>query len=468
MVESELEKIIEVIKKSPNALSRKEIRDKLSFKIPETTLYRRLNKLVKKQIIKKKGQNRWTKYFLAEENITNNVLDKSNSEYQPKIENNSSLYQENIFSAESKQSLEYLNNPPYTRKSVTYNIDFLDLYEPNKTFYLPKKVRKELSDNGKRLETVVAAGTYARQIINRLLIDLSYNSSRLEGNTYSELDTQRLIEESITAEGKVHEETVMIMNHKDAISFLVDNANEIDLNSFTIRNIHNLLAQDLLEQSACGDIRKREVSIMKSSYKPLSGYIILKEKLELLLLKAKRIQDPFEQSFFLLLQISYLQAFEDVNKRTARLACNIPFIKENLCPLSFVGLPKEDYISAILIFYECNDVKPMVDLFRWAYLKSCERYDAVRQSIGNVDKFRVTYRKQRKECIGEVIRQNFHGNKIEDFAKKYCRKNNINKEDKFVAMIVTELDVLHSGAIVGTGISESQFNKWKQDKNKKE
>jgi Fic family protein len=168
---------------------------------------------------------------------------------------------------------------------------------------------------------------------------------------------------------------------------------------------------------ACGNIREIEVNIVKSTYKPASGYLFLKENLELLLLKAKKIENPFEQSFFVLLHLSYLQAFEDVNKRTARLACNIPFIKSNKCPLSFTGLPKEDYILAIVIFYELNNFKPMIDLFKWSYLKSCERYDGICESIGNIDEFRVKHRKQRKYCMGEVIRKNLHGQKIENIVR---------------------------------------------------
>ena len=96
-------------------------------------------------------------------------------------------------------------------------------------------MREALFQQGKRFDEQLAAGTYARQICQRLLIDLSYNSSRLEGNTYSRLDTQKLVEEGVSAEGKVHEETVMIMNHKEAILFLVENAQDIALNSLTIR-----------------------------------------------------------------------------------------------------------------------------------------------------------------------------------------------------------------------------------------
>ena len=119
------------------------------------------------------------------------------------------------------------------------------------------------------------------------MIDLSYNSSRLEGNTYSRLDTQKLVEEGISAEGKVHEETVMIMNHKEAILFLVENAQDIELNSLTIRNLHYLLSQDLLANpEACGNIRTLEVDIGHPTYRPLGNPHVLKELFELILQKA--------------------------------------------------------------------------------------------------------------------------------------------------------------------------------------
>jgi Fic family protein len=159
-------------------------------------------------------------------------------------------------------------------------------------------MRAQLLEAGKRFDHKVAAGTYAKNISQKLLIDLSYNSSRLEGNTYSKLDTQRLLEQGLSAEGKVHEETVMIMNHKEAIGFLIENAEEIALNAFTIRNIHALLSQDLLANAAaCGNVRRIEVTIGKSAYLPLNNPHQLEEYLALLLRKAAQINDPFEQSF---------------------------------------------------------------------------------------------------------------------------------------------------------------------------
>lgn len=140
------------------------------------------------------------------------------------------------------------------------------------------------------------------------------------------------------------------------------------------------MRQGLANPNACGNIRTLEVRIGQSTYKPLDNPHILKERFELILQKAKKIKDPFEQSFFLLVHLSYLQAFEDVNKRTSRLSCNIPFIKSNLCPLSFTDVARDDYTAALLAIYELNNVQPMLELFAWAYSRSCELYGVVKKS----------------------------------------------------------------------------------------
>ena len=315
-----------------------------------------------------------------------------------------------VFSSRSQKTLELLNIPQHARERVSYNRDFLDSYAPNSNQYVSGRIREALFKEGKRFDQQLAAGTYARQICQRLLTDLSHNSSRLEGNTYSRLDTQRLVEEGISAEDKVQTETVMIMNHKEAILFLVENAQDIELGSLTIRNLHHLLSQDLLANpEACGNIRILEVDIGQSTYRPLGNPHVLKELFELILQKARKIKDPFEQSFFLLVHLSYLQAFEDVNKRTSRLSCNIPFIKNNLCPLSFTDVARDDYTAVLLALYEKNDVRPMLELFAWAYSRSCKQYGVISKSLGEIDAFRVQYRRQRKAIMGQIVRRDLHG-----------------------------------------------------------
>ena len=321
------------------------------------------------------------------------------------------------------------------------------------------------TDAGKRVDPKLAAGTYAKNISQRLLIDLSFNSSRLEGNTYSKLDTQRLIEQGLSADGKVHEESVMILNHKEAIEFLIENAEELSINTFTIRNIHALLAQDLLlNPNACGSVRQIPVSIGKSAYLPLNNPHQLEEYLNQTLLKGAQISDPFEQSFFLLLQLSYLQAFEDVNKRTARLSCNIPFIQHNLFPLSYVDVPQDDYAKTMLYFYETNDFRPALELFQWAYLRSCRQYEAVKTSVGEIDVYRIQYRAERKAAMGNVIRQKLDEDAVIAYLEQYCIEQNITSQHKFIAMTISDLTQLHVGAIVGLGITEQQFIDWQKSK----
>jgi len=447
-IEQQNEEIINLLGKHPEGLSRGQTSENLSFSINDKTLQRRLTALVKNDRIVRKGERKATRYYPLQAFIGTDTGDLKDA-------------QAIVFSLSSQEKLKFLDFPLYVRDKMSYNRDFLDDYVPNESQYVPKKIREVLFKEGKRFDEQLAAGTYARQICQRLLIDLSYHSSRLEGNTYSRLDTQKLVEKGISAEGKVHEETVMIMNHKEAILFLVENAQDIELNSLTIRNLHHLLSQDLLANpEACGNIRTLEVDIGQSTYKPLSNPHILKERFELILQKAKKIKDPFEQSFFLLVHLSYLQAFEDVNKRASRLSCNIPFIKSNLCPLSFTDVTRDDYTAAFLVIYEKNDIAPLLELFAWAYLRSCEQYGVVKKSPGEIDAFRIQYRQQRKAVMGQIVKQGLHGPAVEELIESYCQEQGIKDIDKFTAMTLADLSVLHAGAIIGLGITEAQLEAW--------
>lgn len=450
--QTEIDDIMIVLQNNPEGLSRGQIAKNLNLIINPKTLQRRLSILVYNGRIRKKGEKKATKYY---------PIKKFSNVDKGQLSNNS----QDIFSVESQNVLEFLDIPLYAREKTSYNRNFLDNYVPNKTAYLSKDVQKTLFLEGKRFDEVMKAGTYARQICQRLLIDLSYNSSRLEGNTYSRLDTQMLVEQGITAEGKVNEETVMIMNHKEAILFLVENAEDIQLNSLTVRNLHHLLSQDLLANpGACGNIRTVEVDIGKSTYKPLNSSHILNELFELILFKAGKIEDMFEQSFFLLVHLSYLQAFEDVNKRTARLCCNIPFIKNNLCPLSFTDVTRDNYTAALLAIYEKNDIRPMLNLYCWAYTRSCEQYGVIKKSLGEIDVFRIQYRQQRKKIMGQIIKECLHGNKVTELIEDFCHKHNIQNVAKFTAMTLADLSTLHTGAIIGLSITEAQFKKWLEKK----
>ncbi len=471
LVEQEVASILAQVIAIDKPMSLGEIEQALPFTINSKTLQRRIKSMLASGVLLSHGMRSHTKYYVnreaelslkvgkvsGKETISGEDINRQILETKNAIKDKNS-----IFLSDAMSLLGYFDTPSYARKKSSYQFSLVDNYIPNQTQYVPNSTRSRLHEMGTRFNEQLAAGTYAKKISQRLLIDLSYNSSRLEGNTYSKLDTQKLIEEGLTAEGKIHKETVMILNHKEAIAFMIENAEEMTLNPFTIRNIHSLLAQDLLTNpKACGKIREIEVGISQSAYTPLNNPQQLDEYLSLILRKAEKIEDPFERSFFLLLHLSYLQAFEDVNKRTARLSCNIPFMQHNLCPLSFIDVPQEDYFKSLLYFYETNQIEPALELFEWAYFRSCEQYAVVTESLGEIDPYRIQYRADRKIAMGHIIRQKLDESGANEYLEQYCIHNNIPIEDKFISMTLSDLAHLHEGAIVGLGITEKMFIQWK-------
>ncbi|MFV0450116.1 MAG: Fic family protein [Vibrio sp.] len=453
-VENELNLILGIIDQAGKPLSRSEIQDLISFDIGEKTLQRRLKKLVEGSQIAALGQRSAVKYVsLAYAKDTSSTNQKNESWLDDGL----------LLSEISLTKLKCLETPSYARTKVSYNSSLIEDYVPNKTRYVSENIANKLRMLGQRFNKKLAAGTYAKDIAQRLLIDLSFNSSRLEGNTYSILDTERLLQAGEAADGKFDEETIMILNHKEAIMFLIENAEELSVTPFVIRNLHQLLSQDLLPDSlSCGKIRQVEVKITKTSYLPLNASQQLEEIFTLLLRKAEKIHDPFEQSFFLLIHLSYLQAFVDVNKRTARLSCNLPFIKDNLCPLSFIDVPKDDYVQTLIYFYETGDYEPALEVFVWAYERSSQQYDVVEKSIGVIDSYRIKYRSERKQALGQIIREMVVGEAIISRLEQFCIEHHIPDTDKFISIATVELSKLHSGAIVSLGVTENMFRTWKE------
>lgn len=308
-------------------------------------------------------------------------------------------------STESAELLALVNRPIAARTPVGYRREFLDRYVPNQTRYLPDPLRLHLHELGRSPVSDKPAGTYARRILDRLLIDLSWSSSRLEGNTYSRLDTQNLIAFGHAAEGKDRIETQMVLNHKQAIEMLVEQAEEIGFNRYTFQNLHALLAENLLhDPGAVGRLRQIEVAISGTVFHPLAVPQLIDECFGLLLAKAAAIVDPFEQSFFVMVHLPYLQPFEDVNTRVSRIGANVSLIKCNLAPLSFVDVPEREYIAGTLGVYELNRVELLRDVYAWAYERSCQRYTAIKDSLPEPDPLRLRYRAALATVVAGIVR----------------------------------------------------------------
>lgn len=368
-------------------------------------------------------------------------------------------------SADSRDIVAYVDQPVEARKPVGYQRDFLESYQPDHTWYLPEPLRRQLRQMGETGQEASPAGTYSRAILNRLLIDLSWASSRLEGNTYSLLDTRRLIEQGKSAQGKAAMETQMILNHKTAIELLVAGADGeapgFGFNRYTLCNLHSALAENLLPNPADeGRVRRHGVEIGKSVYRPLTAPQQIDEGLDSLLEKANRITDPFEQSFFMMVHLPYLQPFADLNKRTSRLAANLPLFRANLCPLTFLDVPELAYSRAILGVYEMTRIELLRDLYIWAYERSCQEYLAVRQELAEPDPMRLAYREVIKQTIADVVRSlttdplAMIGQRIEAVVVERDR-------GAVRALVVEELRRLHEGVLARYALRPSEFMAWK-------
>ena len=260
------------------------------------------------------------------------------------------------------------------RKPVGYDREFLDATGRMSPPTCRPKEREHLRSIGSRPDGGQPAGTYAKQILSRLLIDLSWNSSRLEGNTYSLLDTKRLIEFGQQAEGKDQLEAQMILNHKDAIEFLVGAGRARSASTATPSSTcTRMLANNLLADPTRGGpaAPHRASASTGSVFHPLEVPQLIEECFDQILATAAAIKDPFEQAFFVMVQLPYLQPFDDVNKRVSRLAANIPLIKAQ--PLAAVlrrRAARRPTPRPMLGVYELNRIDLLKDVFIWAYERS--------------------------------------------------------------------------------------------------
>ncbi len=434
--------LLHQLSQEPEPIPLQALMRKLGPDFAERTVRRWLHEMVQEGQLQRIGTKRATKYLIQK--LTERPATETNT----------------LFGRESLAALENVHLPLYLRPPTTYDDALLEAYIPNTTFYLSANFRQALHNAGKRATREDPAGTYAHKIFNRLLIDLSFNSSRLEGNTYSLLDTQRLLLEGVSPEGKLEEEKIMILNHKEAIRYLVDNAPRIQINDELIYTLHYLLAESLVESKYAGKIRDHGVRIGGSTYVPYENPEKLKLLLNRITNKAQQIEDPYEQSVFLLIHISYLQAFTDVNKRTARLSANIPLIIHNLVPLSFNDVRKADYTSAVIAVYELKDMRPLVELYMFSYMRTCALYDAAVQSIG-FDEVRVRYRQQRRMLLREIILEQMVGEPLERYisAKAYSLVPE-NERDAFIHDVEEDLELMDNSRIAGLGVDQFELQKW--------
>ena len=443
------------IARHPDGVGIEELHFVLTSIVSRRTLQRRLASLVEQEQILPQGEGRAIKYRLAPIVTTIAATDAADV----------SLITAEVYvptSPESEEVRAYVRQPIQGRKPVGYDRELLETYRPNETHYLPPEIRAHLHNIGRSPDGERPAGTYARDILGRLLIDLSWASSRLEGNTYTRLDTQNLIELGQAAQGKDRRDAQMILNHKAAIELLVEQAEDIGFNTFTFFNLHALLSDNLLvDPSESGRLRSRIVEVSGTVFHPLGIPQQIDAYFHMILDKAAVIGDPFEQAFFIMVHIPYLQPFVDVNKRVSRLGANISLIRQNLCPLSFIDVPERAYVEGTLGIYELKRVDLLRDVFVWAYERSCQRYMAIRETVAEPDPLRLRYREALITVVSEIVRglKSPGAEAVRTMAAPLVPREDL---DSITELALVDLRNLHEGNVSRYRLRLSEYRAWRR------
>ena len=337
--------ILEFLKQN-SGTSSEEIRQGIPEKKSIATIKRVLSKLVAKKSILTTGKGKATRYKLSPYYNLFREIDlhdyyKKEIDERIIIESFNFSLLTDIFPATKLFTEEELTQLSGLQKEFEINISELSKFEIKKEF-------------------------------ERLAIDLSWKSSQIEGNTYSLLETERLLKEKETAAGKSKEDAVMLLNHKKAIDFIFENPNYLfPLSVSKIEDIHSILTKELAVDR---NIRKRRVGISGTNYRPIDNEFQIKEALSLTCDLINKKENVFEQALLALILISYIQPFVDVNKRTARIVSNAILINYKYCPISFRTVDSVDYKKAMLLFYEQNNITNFKKIFVEQYEFAVKTY----------------------------------------------------------------------------------------------
>ena len=457
--QQELQNIEAAVRGQSDGLTAQEIHDALATPPPRRTLQYRLKHMVDRQRLHRAGKGRWARY------LPPRTGPKASPDARATLSNEVRRSAVPPRSAAAVRTQRYVSQPSHRRRAATYAPALLDSYRPNATFYLSRKQREGLRNIGSMSGNSQSAEGYAGLAPERLLIDLSWNSSRLEGNSYSLLETELLIAQGVTAESRDLSEAQMILNHKAAIEYLATGSEEIGFNRNTILSLHALLADNLLANPrAAGRLRRTPARIKGSVYTPPAAPQEIEAHFDRLLATASAIDDPFEQSFFVLAHVPHLQPFDDVNKRVARLAANLPLIKAQLAPLCFEGVPREAYDQAVLGVNELRSRQFLAEVFVFAYQHSAGHYAAVRHMLGEPDPFRLKHRAMLRDLIRTVVLSSLDKNQAAAHIESNVRQH-LGPAERTRLRDVAERELLslHPGNCARFRIRPLEFAAWRRN-----
>jgi Fic family protein len=327
--------IINYLRTHPGVSSKDIYEATLSGQVSYITLQRLLKNLLQKDFISMKGSGKGTRYVLSEAYQLIHEIDP-----------------ETYF---KKEIDERLIRKTYNHDLIKNTLKKINLFTSAELGQL-----NSLQEIYQKKTSLLTEAEYKTDL-ERLAIDLSWKSSQIEGNTYSLLEAERLLRDKETAAGRTKDEAVMLLNHKEAIDFIIANTNYVKpLTLAALEDVHSILIKELGVER---NIRRRNVGISGTNYRPLDNEFQIKEAIIELCGLVNLKENAFEKAFLVLILISYIQPFSDGNKRTARIISNAILLLNKSCPLSFRTVDSLVYKKAMLIFYEQNNISAFKKIF---------------------------------------------------------------------------------------------------------
>lgn len=413
--------VIEALLRSPDAVSQRELMTKMRDAPSQATMSRVMSGLIGRGLLIKEGATRGARYALTVD-------------------------------------ARRVATDPRRRTPIPYDPGRIGSYVPNETRWLPEAAAGRMRDaveqaGGQRLD----ASTYSKGIAERFLIDLSWASSNLEGNTYDHLSTEMLIKYGESAAGRDRLETAMILNHKAAISAMLEGLEGAFPDAAAVQRRHVLMMRDLLDPAHLGTVRRSPVQISATSYRPSSDHVLLTVGLSDLLAKSGHVQDPLEASFLLLAGLSYLQAFGDGNKRMGRLLANEPLLRAGLPPLSFIGIDKTPYILGLIEFYETGATGVLGDVIAASYEVTTPDY------VQSVTVQRVPHSLELRErdriagALGRIFRDRLRDPEIPVLVKEAFQELDEMDRTKMVEILTETADRASPASAFLYGVTEEDI-----------
>ena len=346
------------------------------------------------------------------------------------------------------------------RPRLWYMPEILARYRPNETFYLPAAARAELAATAGPAPG--APGARTRRVVDRLTLDAAWNHSRLAGAAYTRIEARNLIDGGRPLKRREPRDAVLILNLVRAVEYLTGRDPRRGVEGRVIQNIHALATHGLIADPARGGrLRRTALALGHGLYQPTEDGRLIRAEFARLTAKAAAITDPFEQSFFVLAHVAYLQPFDHANHAVARLAAMLPLMRANCAPLTFEDVPRQVMNDAFEGFYDLGQTALLADVFLWTMRQSALRYAAPTQALGEPDPFRIRH----AAAISALARRIVVG-RLDQAATvtAWVRRHLATPADRrrFRTVMAAELAGLHAGNLAVHGIDPTDYAAWRR------